>query len=148
MSRGYLLDTNVISELAKPRPEPAVVEWLQSVDVREQRLSVITIYEITTGIARLKSRDYNRYLKLREWFGPLTHEFFDDDRTVDVTQEIAWLAGELQVPNPRQTEDVLIAASAIVEELVVVTRNVRHFQYPDLEEPLEVFNPWDAAAER
>lgn len=118
-----LVDTNVISELARVRPDPRTVSWFE-VQI-EYALSVVTIEEIAFGVARAQTL---RRAKLIPWFDAVLAA----SRLLDVTPEIARAAGELRAARfdagrPAQPADMLIAATAIVHGLTLVTRNVKDF---------------------
>lgn len=140
---SYLLDTNVISELRKPsgRAAPSVRAWAGRQSTSELSISVVTVMEIEIGIARLERRDAEQSRVLRAWFEhDLLAAFAGRVRVVDL--EIARRAARMHVPDPRSERDVLLAATASVHNLTVVTRNVVDF------EPLGVrfLNPWDEQA--
>lgn len=136
---SFLLDTNVISELRKPpsRMHQQVQAWSASTGGSEMYLSVITLMEIEIGVARMERRDARQGAILRAWFATVLMPRFEG-RTIEVSVPIAVSAAGLQVPDPRPLADCLIAATAVVHGLTVVTRNVRDF------EPLGVatLNPW------
>ena len=127
--RGYLLDTNIPSEMTRPRPAPQVERWLDQVDDNALFLSVISLSEILRGITRLP--ESTRRTQLQTWLDEILRLWFED-RILPVTQSIAerlgrW-AGErdskgLTLPVP----DGLIAATALEHNLTLVTRNVRDF---------------------
>lgn len=135
----YLLDTNVVSELRKPKvtAHPAVCAWAAAQRTSELWLSAITIMELEIGVARLERRDRRQGTALRRWLErDLLPAFADRVLPVDVS--IARRAGSLHVPDPRPDRDTLIAATAIAHGLTVVTRNVSDFV--DLGVPL--IDPW------
>jgi predicted nucleic acid-binding protein len=124
MSR-FLVDTNVISELPRRRPNPAVVRWLESQPVVV--LSAISIEELAFGVARAKGKAREA---LQEWLDLLLGSGL---RVVDVTAAIARTAGELRAlreakGRPVAQADMLVAACAVHERLVLATRNVRDFE--------------------
>lgn len=139
----YLLDTNVISELRKPaeRAAPNVRSWAQLQSTAELSISVITVMEIEIGIARLERRDSSQGRALRTWLERDLLAAFAT-RTLPVDLGVVRRAALMHVPDPRPERDVLIAATALTHQLVVVTRNVADFQ------PLGVglLNPWDEPA--
>jgi toxin FitB len=139
--RGYLLDTNIPSEMTRPRPAPQVERWLDQVDDDALFLSVISLSEILRGITRLPAN--TRRIQLQTWLDETLRPWFAD-RILPVTQSIAerlgQLAGErdskgLTLPVP----DGLIAATALEHDLTLVTRNVRDFA--GLGVPM--LNPWE-----
>ncbi|MES1197539.1 MAG: type II toxin-antitoxin system VapC family toxin [Pseudomonadota bacterium] len=133
----FLLDTVVVSERTKPRPNPKVSTWLAGLDPQSQFLSVITIGEIRYGVERLPS-SANK-LRLERWFAELTPFFVGRVLSVDLDVAERW--GELrhQVRRTISATDSLIAATADVHNLIVATRNTRDFA--DL--GVRVVNPWE-----
>lgn len=137
---SFLLDTNVVSEWTKPRPNPGVVEWLAQVDEDEVFLSVVTFAELRHGIERLPAGDRRR--RLDEWLRndlPLRFE----ERIVGVDGAIAdeWgrvIARRESRGRPISAMDALIAATAQVHGLTVVTRNMADFQAS----VKSVLSPW------
>ena len=136
---SYLLDTNVVSELrkSKRRSEPGVRAWVAARAASDLYLSAITVLEVEVGIMRVDRRDPVTAGLLRKW---LDDELLDAfaGRILAVDVRVARHAARMYVPDPRPERDALIAATAFVHGLVVVTRNVKHFE--SLEVPL--FNPW------
>jgi len=135
----YLLDTNVLSEVRKPgRASPDVVRWAGQTPAELQYVSAITIMEIERGILILQRRDAIQGRDLRDWLeGQLLPRFHH--RILDVDVEIGRQAAALHTPNPRPYSDALIAATALVHGLTVVTRNVADFAPMGV----AVLNPWD-----
>ena len=136
---GYLLDTNVVSELTKEEPSPAVVDYLNARD--DLWLSAIVVEELELGVQLLP--EGRRREGLREWLTLLLADY--EGRISPVgRQEAEWAAvfrarvrrsgGELELG------DALIAGTAMANDMAVVTRNVRDFERLDV----EVVNPWDA----
>lgn len=117
----YLLDTNVLSELRKPRPDPHVAEWLQSVHGVELYLSVLTVGEIRNGIERLRPRDPVRADVFESWIETLKRDF--GDRVVPVSTTVAEAWGRLEAPRPLPVVDALLGATALVHGLTLVTRD-------------------------
>lgn len=122
----YLLDTGVISELRKRQPAPAVVQWLSQRVESELFLSVLTIGEIQRGIVGKRQDDQEFADALSGWLDALLRNY--GDRILPVSTEVARLWGNLSWRAKHDGADVLIAATAISHGLVVVTRNVRHFE--------------------
>ena len=122
---NWLLDTNVVSELRKgPRTNEGLRRW---VDGRHEMafLSTLTIGEIRKGIERKRRKDAIGARRLDVWLQNLVVRF--DTRIIDIDQAVAETWGRMNVPDPVPTIDGLIAATAIVHELVVVTRNDKDF---------------------
>ena len=118
---SYLLDTNVISEVRKPQANPHVRAWFASVSGESLYLSVLTVGEIRRGIERLRRRDPAQAAIFEAWLASLRQHYAD--RLLPVTTEIAEEWGRLNVPDPIPTIDGLLAATARVRGLVLVTRN-------------------------
>ncbi|MDQ2791711.1 MAG: type II toxin-antitoxin system VapC family toxin [Actinomycetota bacterium] len=121
---SFLLDTNVVSELRRRRPDAGVVAWFDTVDSRELYLSVLTIGEIRQGICRLHRRDPAQAAVFDRWLAGLLRAY--SDRVVPVTVEVAqeWGRGRLNVPDPVPVVDGLLAATAKVHDWTLVTRDV------------------------
>ena len=118
---SYLLDTNVVSEIRKPQAHPHVRAWFASVSGERLYLSVLTVGEIRRGIERLRRRDPAQAAVFEAWLASLRQHYAD--RLLPVTAEIAEEWGRLNVPDPIPTVDGLLAATARVGGLVLVTRN-------------------------
>lgn len=121
----YLIDTNIVSELRKGRrADEAVRRWWQSVESGDVALSVIVLGEVRAGIERQRHRgDLPTALVFETWLETLEAEFAR--RVLPVDGRVADLWGRLQVPSPRPFPDALLVATALVHDLVLVTRNVR-----------------------
>ena len=139
---SHLLDTNVISELRKParRADAGVRAWVADHTPSELYLSAITVLEVEVGIGRIARRDPVQGERLRAW---LDDELLDSfaGRILSVDVPVARRAARLHVPDPRPERDALIAATAGVHGLTVVTRNVRDFAALDV----AIVNPWTAS---
>jgi toxin FitB len=136
-----LLDTNVLSEIRKlnhHRANPVFARWALSLDISHTWISVIAIRELEYGVASLARHDATQAAMLHRWVHDGILPSYAG-RTLDVTTEVALRCAHLHVPDPRPERDALIAATALVHGLVVVTRNVRDF------EPMgvSVLNPWE-----
>lgn len=139
--RGFLLDTNVISELIKPRPEPCVTNWVESVDENLLYLSVLTLGEIRKGIAALPRA--SRRAKLDAWLdGELRPRFANRILPIDEAVADVWglMAGELVSRRalPVPVIDGLLAATATHHDLTLVTRDTQDVSRTGV----AVFNPW------
>ena len=135
----YLLDTNVVSELRKKpgRIDANVLVWSESVHPLDQYLSVITLQELETGVLLLDRHDTAQAKRFRHWLEATVRPAFAK-RILPITQEIALRNAEFHVPDPRPYRDSLIAATALVHGLTVVTRNVSDFEPTGV----RVINPW------
>jgi len=138
----FLLDTNVLSELRKVgdgKADANVVAWLESVDAAALYLSAMTLMEIELGILRIERRDAAQGARLRTW---MKHHVLPEflERTLPVDAAVALRCASLHVPDRRAERDALIAASALVHSMTVVTRNVADFEATGV----PVLNPWDA----
>ncbi len=122
---SFLLDTNILAELRKPRPDPAVLEWFDSVEGRQLHVSVLVLGEIRQGIERLRRREPARAAAYDAWLETLRREFAD--RVLPVTEAIALEWGRLNAGDPIPVVDGLLAATAQAHGLTLVTRNVRDF---------------------
>lgn len=118
---SYLLDTNVVSELRRPRPSNAVLRWFDSVGSRDLWLSVLVLGEIRQGIEQLARKDPDQAAIREKWLLDLADLF--GDRIVPVTAEVADLWGRLNVPDRLPAVDGLLAATALVHGWTLVTRN-------------------------
>ena len=137
----YLLDTNLVSELRKirlGRADENVVSWATSVDANDLYLSVISVQEITIGLLLIERRDPAQGAIFRTWLDDYVLPTFAD-RLLDVDLQVAQLSATLHVPDPRPIRDGLIAATALVHRMTVVTRNVSDF----LPMGVSVLNPWE-----
>ena len=133
----YLVDTNVVSELRKAKnAHPRVRAWADALPAESLYLSVISILELEIGILLLERRE--RRQVLRAWMDGHVLPAFSD-RILAVDTRVAQRCAALHVPDPRSDRDALIAATALVHDMTVVTRNVSHFQPIGV----AVFNPWE-----
>jgi predicted nucleic acid-binding protein len=127
---NYLLDTNVVSEIPKPRPNAGVLRWLDQTDEDKIFLSVVTIAELRRGIERLPPGRRRRALD--DWFRNELRPRFEG-RLLPVDAEVAETCGKLMATceasgRTMELADALIAATTEVHNLALVTRNVSHFQ--------------------
>ena len=119
---SFLLDTNVVSEIQKKAPDRGVATWFASVPADKLFLSVLVVGEIRQGIARLARRDPAQAESFEHWLSRLTDGY--GDRIVPITVRIAEAWGRLNVPDPVPVVDGLLAATALVHDWTLVTRNV------------------------
>lgn len=136
----FVLDTNVISELRKVgdgKADARVTAWLADADAASFYISVLTLMELEIGILRLERRDVRQGHVLRTWMDTRVLPEFKE-RTLPVDPAVALTCAQLHVPDLRAERDALIAATAIVHRMAVVTGNVADFE----EAPVEVINPW------
>ena len=119
----FLLDTNVLSELRKKRPDPAVLKWFESTRSADLYLSVLVLGEIRQGIERLRRREPSRASVYTVWLESLRRDFAD--RLLSVSEAVALEWGRLAGAAPSVPPiDGLLAATARVHGLTLVTRNV------------------------
>jgi predicted nucleic acid-binding protein len=124
---GYLLDTNVVSELRKGRrAHPAVLAWRRNVKTSQSWLSVITLMEVTLGITLKARHDEQAGRALRDWYEHKLKPSFVG-RILPLDEAVAERTAALQAERTRPWNDALIAATALTQDLVLVTRNVRDF---------------------
>lgn len=122
---AYLLDTNVISELRKRKPHGAVLSWIQKLPEESIRVSAVTLGEIQAGIERTKEIDSDRARELEQWLNDLA----DTTSILDVDAKVFRRWAVLMHRRPdHHSEDALIAATALVHDLIVATRNVADFK--------------------
>jgi toxin FitB len=126
----YLLDTNVISEtrkLARSLGSEQVKQWFAAQPSQHLFLSVISLFEIEHGILLIKRRDTAQAAILQRWFSEkLKPEF--KSQTLGIDERIASVCAQLHTPDPKPYMDSLIAATAHVHDLTVVTRNTKDFE--------------------
>ena len=136
----YLLDTNVVSELRKVRAGKAdsrVADWADRIDVADLYLSAITIQELEMGVLLAERRDPSRGAIFRTWLNGHVLPAFAG-RILAVDTAVALCSARLHVPDPRPVRDGLIAATALVHGMTVVTRNVTDFEPTGV----SILNPW------
>ena len=141
---SFLLDTNALSEMRKirlGRADPKLAAWSEQVSARDLFVSVITLQEIEQGLLMLQRRDVAQAGPLRHWFDAQVLPLFAG-RTLPVTTEIALCCARQNVPDPKPYRDGLIAATALVHGLTVVTRNEGDFSATGA----ALFNPWNWTA--
>ena len=138
---SYLVDANVISELVRPKPAPAVVAWFEGVADEALHLSVLTLGELRRGVEKLPAS--KRKEKLRHWLEQELPAWFGA-RLLPVDAAVADAWGRLQANAERTLPavDSLLAATALHHHLRLVTRNTADFDVPGL----ETINPWSREA--
>lgn len=133
----YLVDTHVVSELRKPRADRHVRAWAASVPAAALFVSVITILELETGVLRTGRRDARQGAVLRRWLDTHVLPAFAD-RVLPIDTAVALQCARLHVPHRMADGDALIAATALVHGLTVVTRNVADFKAANV----GLVDPW------
>lgn len=136
----YILDTNVISELRKlpDRTNTNVKIWFGSVEAATLYLSAVSLFELEIGVLRIQRRDVKQAAHLRIWLNErIIPEF--QNRILPIDAHVATRCARLHVPNPCDDRDAWIAATALVHNMIVVTRNVADFAPTGV----ALLNPWD-----
>ena len=139
----FVLDTNVISELRKigiRKADSNVAAWAQSVEATDLFVSAITIMELELGVLSIERKDATQGAVLRLWLARQVLPEFAA-RTLAVDTVVAQRCAQLHVPDRRGERDALIAATALVHGMTVVTRNVADF----VPTGVSILNPWDAS---
>jgi predicted nucleic acid-binding protein len=121
----YLLDTNIVSELRKPRPQAAVVAWLEGVDDSDLHISVVTLGEIQAGIEITREQDALKAAEIEAWADQVAAAY--NVLPMDAATFRQW-AKLMHRQSDTVYEDAMIAASALVHKLTVVTRNTGDFK--------------------
>ena len=137
----YLLDTNVVSELRKVRAgraDPNVAAWAERVDAADLFVSAITIMELELGVLLIERKDAAHGGVLRAWLERHVLPEFSR-RTLPVDIAVAQRCARLHIPDRRGERDALIAATALVHGMTVVTRNIADFQPTGV----ALLNPWE-----
>lgn len=138
----YILDTNIVSELRKIRLGKAdshVADWADSIDAADLYLSAITVQELEIGVLLAERRDPAQGAIFRAWLNGHVLPAFTG-RILAVDTAVAQRSARLHVPDPRPVRDALIAATALVHGMTVVTRNVADFGPTGV----SILNPWVA----
>ncbi|WP_028134814.1 type II toxin-antitoxin system VapC family toxin [Bradyrhizobium japonicum] len=135
----FLLDTNVISELRRPdKAHRNVVAWANTIPAASFFISAISILEIELGARLIQRKDTTQGTVLRNWIDNHILARFDG-RILAIDTAVAQRCAQLHVPSPRAERDALIAATALVHSLTIVTRNVGDFESTGV----VLLNPWD-----
>lgn len=137
----YLLDTNIISELRRKKPHGAVVAWLRSVEDQHLFISVVTIAEIQAGIEITREQDVEKASQIEQWLDLVATSY--NILPMDAVTFRTW-AKLMHRKSDNLYEDAMIAATAQVHDLIVVTRNVDDF----LVFEVQIFNPFDGQSYR
>ena len=134
---GFLIDTNVLAELRKgERGDPGVQAWYASISSTDIHISVIVLGEIRRGAELLRRRDPIAAARLDAWLTMLRTSV--GNRLLPICQEVADRWGHLGIPDPLPIADGLLAATALVHDLVLVTRNTRDVERSGV----EMLNPF------
>ncbi|AOV18367.1 twitching motility protein PilT [Acidihalobacter aeolianus] len=137
----YVLDTNVVSELRKIRggkADPNLAAWVENVDAADLFVSAITIMELELGVLSIERKDATQGAVLRTWLDQHVLPEFSG-RTLPVDTAVAQRCARLHVPDKRSERDALIAATALVHGMAVVTHNVADFEPTGA----TILNPWE-----
>ena len=137
----FLLDTNVVSELRKVRlgkADAQVAHWADSIDASDLYLSVISIQELEIGVLLAERRDPSQGAVFRAWLNAHVLPAFTG-RILVIDTAVAQRSARLHVPDPRPVRDALIAATALVHGMTVVTRDVADFEPTGV----SILNPWN-----
>jgi predicted nucleic acid-binding protein len=138
MSR-YLLDTNVVSELRKAKPHGAVISWFRALSDGDIFVSAVTIGELQAGVERARRNDAIKAVEIEAWVDQIAEDY--QVLPMDTKSFREW--GRLSNGVPEHLlEDLMIAAAARVHDLIVATRNVRHFKQLGV----RLFNPFESHA--
>ncbi len=125
MSRGFLLDTNVVSELRKPRPHGAVLAWIEALEDTQIYLSAVTLGEIQAGIELTREQDQGKAAHLEDWLEQVAASY--NILPMDSACFRAW-ARMMHKQSDTLNEDAMIAATAQLHGLTIASRNVADFQ--------------------
>ncbi len=135
----FLLDTNVVSELRRvEKADRKVLAWASSAPLASFFLSVVTVLELEFGALSVERRDKAQGLVLRSWIDDQILPRFEG-RVVPIDTVVALRCAKLHVPDSRAERDALIAATALVHGMTIVTRNVADFEPTGV----RILNPWD-----
>lgn len=138
---GWLLDTNILSELRRPRPEPKVVAWIAAEPLDGLFVSSVSFAEIRFGIERVE--DEAKRVELHEWLTHKVRPMFDQ-RVLPISEDVMF-RWRLLVEEGRKSRhtysqpDLIIAATALHYGLIVVSRDTREYRHAKT----QIFNPWD-----
>ncbi len=142
---NYLLDTCILSEYVKKKPNFQVIQWLDEQNEDSLFISILTIAELKKGIIKIKKSQASRYQKLNNWLLKIEKRF--SDRILPLNKNIldtwATICGESEAIGKKlPIMDSLIASTATQHNLIIVTRNIDDFKFSSN----QLFNPWDSEA--
>ncbi|MBN9613507.1 MAG: type II toxin-antitoxin system VapC family toxin [Actinobacteria bacterium] len=135
----YLRDTHILSD-ARAQRSHSLMTWLKSMLIEDLAISVITVFELEKGVRRLERKDPAGAAPLRRWLDGEVRVLFAS-RVLPVDEQVALAAAPLHVPDPIPELDALVAATALVQNLTLVTRNVKDFAGTGV----RLLNPWESA---
>lgn len=138
MAAGYLLDTNVVSETRKRRPHQGVLDFFAAAETGQLFVSALTVGELHEGVEAKRAEDAAAADQLRDWLAAIETTFTRRVLPVDAAVARRW--GELSARRSLPVVDTLIAATALVHGLTLVTRNVRDVRATGA----DTFNPWQS----
>lgn len=133
---AYLLDTNVLSETRKKKADTGVIAFLEAGEATSLYISVLTLGELRKGVAKKKREDADAAAQLAGWVDGLELSFADRILGIDAATARLW--GDWSSERPRPVVDTLLAATAVLHGLTLVTRNIRDVSGI----PVELLNPW------
>jgi predicted nucleic acid-binding protein len=134
----FLLDTNIVSELRRPKPHGAVVAWVKQAPVGQLHLSAVTLGEIQDGIEATRQRDGKKAAEIERWLNDVEASY----EIIPMSGRVFRRWAQLRWTHPNAAiEDSMIAATALVHELIVVTRNTKDFKIPGI----RIFDPFKYA---
>lgn len=133
----FLVDTNVVSEPRRPKPDLNVLRWFNQIDQADVFISVLTLGELARGSAKARRRDANAGLRLQRWIDEVHADF--GNRIIDVDWHIAARWGELMASRTLPVVDCLLAATALAHDMTLVTRNTRDVR----DTGVRMLNPWN-----
>jgi len=137
---SYLLDTNVVSETERPRPDKNVLKWLDETDPGITYLSALTIGEVKKGVSKLASG--KRKAHIQDWLEDVRQQF--SGRILPITEQTFLVWGKMMAESEkngiaRPVLDSFLEATALEHDLILVTRNVRNFK----DTSITILNPWE-----
>ena len=132
----YLLDTNLVSETRKKRADAGVITFLENTEASSLFMSVLTLGELRKGVAKKKREDEFEAGRLADWVDGLECSFADRILGVDAATARLW--GDWSSEKPRPVVDTLLAATAVLHGMTLVTRNIRDVRGL----PVKQLNPW------